>query len=128
MSYEMEMESSNPGLLPVRGRNGEEKNPNSATAFGVRAQDQKPRRKQMMKTETPAVARIHYRGTNMYQAAGQGNLPVCVLLWGMSSAKRVDVTMSDAEGNSPLHHAATSENPEVCVIACFFCILLLNIR
>ena len=34
------------------------------------------------------AATISYRGTNIYQAASQGALPVCVLLWGIASAKK----------------------------------------
>lgn len=57
--------------------------------------------------------KITYRSQNIYQAASQGNLPLCVLLWGMSSAKRVYMFVPDNEGNNPMHHAVLADSPEV---------------
>lgn len=56
---------------------------------------------------------IAYRGVNIYQAAAQGSLPLCVLLWGMASAKRVNLMSPDPSGNNPLHMAALADTPEV---------------
>lgn len=56
---------------------------------------------------------ITYRGLNIYHAAQQGNMPLCVLLWSMASAKRVNLIVPDANGNNPMHFAALSDTPEV---------------
>ena len=56
---------------------------------------------------------ITYRGINIYQAADQGNMPVCVLLWSMASSKRVNLIASDTHGNNPMHYAAIADTPEV---------------
>ena len=56
---------------------------------------------------------INYHGVNIYQAASQGNLPVCVLLWGMASAKRVNLMVPDSDGNNPMHYAVLADNTEV---------------
>jgi len=62
---------------------------------------------------THTAATLNYHGINIYQAAHQGNLPICVLLWGMASSKRVSLMVPDAEGNNPMHFAAQAEHPEV---------------
>ncbi len=56
---------------------------------------------------------INYHGANIFQAAGQGNLPLCVLLWGIASAKRVNLVVCDSLGNNPMHFAAFADTPEV---------------
>lgn len=56
---------------------------------------------------------IHYRGINIYQASEQGNLPLCVLLWGMASSKRINLISPDQFGNNPMHYAALSSSSEV---------------
>ena len=61
-----------------------------------------------------SAASINYHGINIIQAAAQGNLPVCVLLWGMASAKRVNLMDPDPSGNTPMHFAALADLPEVC--------------
>jgi hypothetical protein len=62
---------------------------------------------------TLSPASINYHGINISQAAGEGNLPVCVLLWGMATAKRVNLMDPDIQGNTPMHFAALADNPEV---------------
>ena len=49
----------------------------------------------------------------MAMAASQGNLPLCVLLWGMATAKKVNLLVPDAQGNTPFHFAALADVPEV---------------
>ncbi len=56
---------------------------------------------------------INYHGISMYQAAASGNLPICVLLWGLASAKHLNLVVSDAAGNNPMHFAALADNAEV---------------
>eukprot|EP01035_Chromulina_nebulosa_P019949 gene19949-25915_t len=56
---------------------------------------------------------LSYHGINISQAAAQGNLPICVLLWGMAAAKRVNLMQSDDIGCNPMHYAAMADNPEV---------------
>eukprot|EP01031_Cornospumella_fuschlensis_P026343 gene26343-31822_t len=70
------------------------------------------------KKKRPSTSPVHpasiaYRGMNIYMAAAGGNLPVCVLLWGMASAKRVNLMTPDQEGNNALHFAAMADTPEV---------------
>lgn len=59
------------------------------------------------------VESITYQGISFSQAAAEGNLPLCVLLWGMASAKRVNLITPDSQGCNPLHHAAMAETTEV---------------
>lgn len=56
---------------------------------------------------------INYHGATISQAASQGNLPLCVLLWGMATAKRVRLMDPDAQGDTPMHFAALADLPEV---------------
>jgi hypothetical protein len=56
---------------------------------------------------------LNYHGINIYQAANQGSLPLCVLLWGMASSKRINLMTPDFQGNNPIHYAALADNPEV---------------
>ena len=56
---------------------------------------------------------VQYHGVNMSQAASQGNLPLCVLLWGVATAKRVNLLDPDLNGNTPFHFAALADVPEV---------------
>ena len=58
---------------------------------------------------------LNYRGVNIYNAANQGNLPICVLLWGMAAAKKLPVNLMapDYQGNNPMHFACLAETPEV---------------
>ncbi len=55
---------------------------------------------------------VTYKGSNIYHAAAQGNLPLVVLLWGMAAARNVDIMQPDGHGNNPCHFASTSETPE----------------
>lgn len=50
---------------------------------------------------------------NIYQAASEGNLPVCVLIWGLGVAKRVNLMAADDQGSNPMHYAAMADNTEV---------------
>jgi hypothetical protein len=56
---------------------------------------------------------INYHGVTISQAASQGNLPLCVLLWGMATAKRVRLMDPDSNGDTPMHFAALADIPEV---------------
>jgi hypothetical protein len=56
---------------------------------------------------------INYKGATMKMACQQGNLPVCVLLWGIAAAKRVSLIDPDSDGNNPMHYAVLSDNSEV---------------
>lgn len=58
-------------------------------------------------------APINYHGVTISQAASQGNLPLCVLLWGMATAKRVRLMDPDSNGDTPMHFAALADIPEV---------------
>lgn len=62
-------------------------------------------------TQTPSS--INYHGATISQAASQGNLPLCVLLWGMATAKRVRLMDPDLQGDTPMHFAALADLPEV---------------
>ena len=59
---------------------------------------------------------IAYRGMTIYSAARQGNLPVCVLLWGMAAAKKFNLVVPDLSGNNLLHFAALADTPEVHIL------------
>lgn len=56
---------------------------------------------------------INYNGQTIVSAASQGNLPVCVLLWGMASAKKQSLMVPDAQGNNPMHYACLAPTAEV---------------
>lgn len=74
--------------------------------------DLKPLRKRATRG-SEAIGPVHYQGTTLNMAAMQGNLPLFVMLWGMSKAKKVNLLAPDAEGNNPLHYAALAETTEV---------------
>lgn len=56
---------------------------------------------------------IQYKGVTLREAAERGNLPMCVLIWGMASAEKVNLMVPDELGNNPLHYAVRAETPEV---------------
>lgn len=56
---------------------------------------------------------VAYNGTTITTAATQGNLPVCVLLWGMASAKKQSLMIPDKHGNNPMHYACLAPTAEV---------------
>lgn len=60
-----------------------------------------------------AVQKINYKEDTISSAAQSGNLPVCVLLWGMASAQKVNLMQPNRDGNNPLHFAAVSSSTEV---------------
>ena len=60
----------------------------------------------------PAASAINYQGVTIYVACRQGNLPVCVLLWGIAAAKQISLMAPDAEGNNPIHYACMAETNE----------------
>jgi hypothetical protein len=68
-------------------------------------------------------SQIAYHGVNINMAASQGSLPLCVLLWGMAAARRINLMTPDSLGNNPLHYAAIADTPEV-----FFFIQLFDVR
>lgn len=74
--------------------------------------DRKPRKKRPSNS-VAAGGVVTYHGLTIAKAAMQGNLPVCVLLWGMAAAKRLNLMVPDAQGNNPMHFAALADSPEV---------------
>ena len=82
---------------------------NSANSGDQRSRSRKRNGNIIMYT----AATLHYHGVNIYQAASQGSLPLCVLLWGMASSKRLSLMVPDQNGNNPMHHAALAESAEV---------------
>lgn len=56
---------------------------------------------------------VNYHGVNIFKAALDGNLPLCVLLWGLASAKRINLIVNDSAWNNPVHYAANADTPEV---------------
>lgn len=70
-------------------------------------------RKRNNKFTTLGASSFSYHGVNIYQAASQGSLPLCVLLWGIASTKRVSLMVADEQGNNPFHHAALADTAEV---------------
>ena len=56
---------------------------------------------------------IQYKGTTLREAAEKGNLPLCVLIWGMAAAEKVNLMVPDEFGNNPLHYAVSADTPEV---------------
>jgi hypothetical protein len=67
----------------------------------------------VVKPKPKPEALIAYNGTTISTAASQGNLPVCVLLWGMASAKKQSLMVPDKQGNNPMHHACMAPTAEV---------------
>lgn len=61
----------------------------------------------------PAANSISYQGLTINTACQTGNLPVCVLLWGIAAAKQVNLMEVDADGNNPIHYACLADNNEV---------------
>lgn len=74
--------------------------------------DRKPVRRRPSNSSGISNA-IAYHGLTINRAAMQGNLPVCVLLWGMATAKRLNIMVADNHGNTPMHYAALADNSEV---------------
>ncbi len=75
-------------------------------------QNRKQKKKKSV-TQFESSVVVNYHGTNIFQAASQGNLPLCVLLWGMASAKRLSLMALDSLGNNPIHFAALADTTEV---------------
>ena len=72
--------------------------------------DLKPiKKKQCFETKTI----ISYRGKTIVDASKEGNLPLCVLLWGIAATKSVNLMLPDNDGNYPIHHACLADTPEV---------------
>lgn len=82
--------------------------------------DSKPAKKKHRSRSSQTPQSINYRGTNMESALRQGNLPVCVLLWGMAAAKRIDLLVPDDQGSNPFHYAAMAETTDVRFLIFFF--------
>ena len=78
-----------------------------------RQPDKRPFRSKRHHGTIPSPSSINYHGATMAMAASQGNLPLCVLLWGMATAKKVNLLVPDAQGNTPFHFAALADVPEV---------------
>lgn len=95
-------------------QNNSDNNPASpGVALGIVRTPSEKKSKKRRPSTAQTAASINYRGINIYQASEQGNLPLCVLLWGMASAKRVNLMVPDGQGNNPLHFAALAESSEV---------------
>jgi ankyrin repeat protein len=57
---------------------------------------------------------VSYKGETMLTAASSGNLPLCVLLWGMGAAKQLNLLRAvDEQGNTPFHHAVRAQSTDV---------------
>ena len=80
-----------------------------------RNQDALSTKSQRRHSTTP----ISYHGITIATAASQGNLPLCVLLWGMAAAKKVRLMDPDFAGDTPMHFAALADLPEVNATASF---------
>ena len=74
--------------------------------------DRRPTRKRHQQ-QSKFTGTINYHGATIFDAARQGNLPLCVLLWGMAASKRVNLMEPDPRGNNPMHFAAIADTPEV---------------
>jgi hypothetical protein len=70
------------------------------------------RKRPTFSAPTATASLIVYQGVTIYAACRQGNLPICVLLWGIAAAKQVSLMEPDGEGNNPLHYACMAENSE----------------
>lgn len=86
----------------------------NAEARLTRSASDKRRKKKASTAAAQSPYAIQYKGVNIFQAAREGNLPLCVLLWGMASAKKVNLLAPDAQGNNALHAGALADSPEVC--------------
>jgi ankyrin repeat protein len=64
-------------------------------------------------TKKTNLISLTYNGQTIITAASQGNLPVCVLLWGMASAKKINIMSPDIHGNNPMHYACLAQTSEV---------------
>jgi ankyrin repeat protein len=64
-------------------------------------------------TKKTNLISLTYNGQTIISAASQGNLPVCVLLWGMASAKKINIMSPDIHGNNPMHYACLAQTSEV---------------
>lgn len=57
---------------------------------------------------------VSFKGETMITAAAAGNLPLCVLLWGMGSAKQINLMLAvDEHGNNPFHFAVRAQTTDV---------------
>lgn len=102
------VEGNSPELLPPEDANLATK----AAMFENKDRlSARPTRKRPTYSAPPASA-ITYQGLTIYAACRQGNLPTCVLLWGIAAAKQISLMEPDAEGNNPLHYACMAENNE----------------
>lgn len=89
---------------------------NSETVLNIPQKSQvrdKPRRKKHNVTPSSQVQNINYHGMTIGQASTLGNLPVCVLLWGIAKNNCVNLMIPDGEGNNPVHYAALADTAEV---------------
>lgn len=104
----------------MRSDDGSMSTDRSATTTQYGKSSQSPRRHRKYDRQQSSSS-VNYHGTDIYQAAADGNLPLCVLLWGMATAKRINLMDPDSHGNTPMHYAALADLPEVRVdIYCVF--------
>jgi hypothetical protein len=54
-----------------------------------------------------------FKGITITEAARQGDLPVCVLLWGIAAAKKQTLMVADGDGNTPMHFACLASTIDV---------------
>jgi hypothetical protein len=69
--------------------------------------------KPTIKRPAPEALSINYNGITILEAAKRGDLPICVLLWGIAAAKRQNLMVPDNEGNNAMHYACLAPNIEV---------------
>lgn len=96
----------------MRSDDGSMSTDRSAPTMHRRKSGHIPRRHIKFDGQQPTSS-VNYHGTDIYQAAADGNLPLCVLLWGMATAKRINLMDPDSLGNTPMHYAALADLPEV---------------
>ncbi len=87
---------------------------NRSSLESLNADDSSKHRKKRPNIVSLTMAKaVTYGGWDIFRAAEQGNLPVCVLLWGMASAKRISLMLPDEDGCNPVHYASMAETSEV---------------
>jgi hypothetical protein len=110
--YDVAISATDDRCNSMRSDDGSISTDRSATTMYNRKSAQSPRRHRKYDGQQPSSS-VNYHGTDIYQAAADGNLPLCVLLWGMATAKRINLMDPDSHGNTPMHYAALADLPEV---------------
>lgn len=76
-------------------------------------QSQHSQSQHILNNKKNTIEILSYNGQTIITASSQGNLPICVLLWGMASAKRINIMLNDIHGNNPMHYACLAPTAEV---------------